>query len=133
MHAVLKPLSARPNAARRPAPPAPLQTTVSCTTRGDAARTHTTMASYSCSMSGYLPDVKDCSLKSQHEEGATPDDPATDVDFLRLDRVGPDYATRGGGRVEAAGRLAERAPKGLAKHGRRERELGELEVSGGNK
>lgn len=41
MHAVLKPASARPNAARRPAPPAP-----------------TTTASYSWSMTGYLREIK---------------------------------------------------------------------------
>jgi hypothetical protein len=41
MQAVLKPASARPKAARRPAPPAP-----------------TTMASYSWSMTGYLLEMK---------------------------------------------------------------------------
>ena len=40
MQAVLKPASARPNAARRPAPPAP-----------------TTTASYSWSMTGYLREM----------------------------------------------------------------------------
>lgn len=46
MQAVLKPASARPKAARKPAPPAP-----------------TTIASYSWSMTGYLDEMKpDASL-----------------------------------------------------------------------
>jgi hypothetical protein len=60
MHAVLKPASASPKAALRPAPPAPLVCTTSTRERKRCpCKTHTTTASYSCSIRGYFPEDQD--------------------------------------------------------------------------
>jgi hypothetical protein len=64
--------------------------------------TYTTMASYSCSMSGYLPEDHDCrmantvsTIKVQYMDRLI-----TYLDLLGLDGVGRYDSTRRGGRVE---------------------------------